>query len=210
MSEKQLTSPEQSELPEWLEQVAGERTPARTQQRLSPMTVALILVAAGVLAIIGFALYERSKETPTEGPAPDFSTIIWEYDRLAMAGEAVSLDSLKGKTIVLNFWASWCIPCQQEAPMFERTWNDYKDQGVVFLGVNTEDTDSAAFDYIDEYNLTYPHAPDQGGRMEEAYRITGIPETFIINGDGEITRHFISTPKESELRDEIERAMSGS
>ena len=91
--------------------------------------------------------------------------------------------------------------------MFERVWNEYKDRNVVFLGVNTEDTDSAAYDYVVKYDLTYPHAPDQGGRMEEDYRITGIPETFIINGDGEIMRHFISTPKEADLRSEIERAM---
>jgi cytochrome c biogenesis protein CcmG/thiol:disulfide interchange protein DsbE len=210
VSEKQLSSTGQSDLPEWLEQVTGEAPPARVQQKLSPMTVALILVAIGLLAIVGFALYERNRETPTAGPAPAFSVTIWNLDRLAMAGQRVSLDSLKGKTIVLNFWASWCIPCQQEAPMFERVWNDYKDQGVVFLGVDADDTDSAAFDYIEKYNLTYPHAPDQGGRMTKAYRTTGYPETFIINGDGQIMRHFISSPNEAELRSEIERAMAES
>jgi cytochrome c biogenesis protein CcmG/thiol:disulfide interchange protein DsbE len=210
LTEQTDTSTEPSDLPAWLEQAAGDapRTPAAgVQQKLSPMTVVLILVAIGLLGIIGLALYERNRETPTEGPAPDFAVTIWPLDRLAMAGEHLSLDSLKGKTIVLNFWASYCIPCQQEAPMFERLWNEYKGRGVVFLGVNTEDPDSVAFDYIEEYNLTYPHAPDQGGRMEEAYRTTGIPETFIINGDGEITRHFISTPRESDLRSEIEQAL---
>jgi cytochrome c biogenesis protein CcmG/thiol:disulfide interchange protein DsbE len=206
VSEEQLS---QSDLPEWLDQATGDSAPAGVQQKLSPMAVALILVAVGVLAVVGFALYERNKETPSKGPAPAFSVTIWDFDRIAMAGQPVSLSSLKGKTVVLNFWASWCIPCQQEAPMFERAWNDYKDQGVVFLGVNTEDTYSAAFDYIQKYNLTYPHAPDAGGRAEKAYRITGIPETFVINGDGEIVEHFISTPNESELRSAIERAMSG-
>jgi cytochrome c biogenesis protein CcmG/thiol:disulfide interchange protein DsbE len=135
---------------------------------------------------------------------------VWGWDRVALAGEGLDLDALKGKTVVLNFWASWCIPCQQEAPMFERIWNEYKDRNVVFLGVNTEDTDSAAYDYVVEYGLTYPHAPDQGGRMEKDYRITGIPETFIINGDGEIMKHFISSPPEADLRAEIERAMGES
>jgi cytochrome c biogenesis protein CcmG/thiol:disulfide interchange protein DsbE len=206
VSEEQVT---QSDLPEWLEQVTGDNVPARVQQKLSPMAVALILVAVGVLAIIGFALYERNKGTPSAGPAPAFNVTIWNFDRIAMAGEPVSLSSLKGKTIVLNFWASWCIPCQQEAPMFERAWNDYKDQGVVFLGVNTEDTDSAAFNYIQKYNLTYPHAPDTGGRAEKAYRITGIPETFVIDGNGQIVKHFISSPNEAELRSAIEQAMNG-
>jgi cytochrome c biogenesis protein CcmG/thiol:disulfide interchange protein DsbE len=203
---------EQADLPEWLKQAAGETSQAPTaqvRQRLSPITVTLLLVAVAVLGIVFMAFRERNKETPTEGPAPAFDVTTWDWDRLARPGENLSLDSLEGKTLVLNFWASWCIPCQQEAPMFERVWNEYKDQNVVFLGVNTEDTDSAALAYIEEYGLTYPHAPDQGGRMERDYRITGIPETFIINGDGEIVRHFISTPKESELRGEIERALEG-
>lgn len=91
--------------------------------------------------------------------------------------------------------------------MFERVWQDYADRDVVFLGVNTEDTDVAVINYIDEFNLTYPHAPDQGGRMEDEYGVTGIPETFIINSSGDITRHFISTPNERELRAEIDRTL---
>lgn len=211
MADKQLTSDEH--LPEWLEQAAGDTARAQSaqvQQKLSPLTVALILGAIAVLGIIGYAFNERNKETPTAGAAPDFAITVWDWDRIALAGERLDLDALKGQTVVLNFWASWCVPCQQEAPMFERIWNEYKDRGVVFLGVNTEDTDSAAYDYVVKYNLTYPHAPDQGGRMEDDYRITGIPETFIINGDGEIVRHFISTPKESELRAEIDRTLAGS
>ena len=206
MSEEQLT---QSDLPEWLEQATGDDAPARVQQKLSPMAVALILVAAGLLAIVGFALHERNKGDLNSGPAPAFSVTIWNFDRLTMAGQPVSLSSLKGQTIVLNFWASWCIPCQQEAPMFERVWNDYKDQGVVFLGVDADDTDSAALAYIDKYNLTYPHAPDEGKQMTKAYRTTGYPETFIIDGNGQIIKHFISSPNEADLRNTIEQAMGG-
>ena len=93
--------------------------------------------------------------------------------------------------------------------MFERVWNDYKDQGVVFLGVDAHDTDSAALDYIEKYNLTYPHAPDKGSRMSKDYRTTGYPETFIIDGNGQIIKHFISSPNEAELRSVIEQAMNG-
>jgi cytochrome c biogenesis protein CcmG/thiol:disulfide interchange protein DsbE len=206
VSDEQLT---QSDLPEWLEQVTGDDVPARVQQKLSPMAVALILVAVAVLAVIGYALHERNKGDLNSGPAPAFSVTIWNFDQLAMAGQPVSLSSLKGKTIVLNFWASWCIPCQQEAPMFERVWNDYKDQGVVFLGVDAKDPDKDVLAYIQEYGLTYPHALDQGGRMSKAYRTTGFPETFIIDGNGQIIEHFISSPSEADLRGRIEQAMSG-
>lgn len=204
-------------LPEWLRKATGDDSPPvdaanpaaePVQQRVSSMGVMLMLLAVGLLVVVGYALYDRSRETPTEGPAPDFAISVWEMDRLALAGQNLDLAALEGQTIVLNFWASWCIPCQQEAPMFERVWQEYADRGVVFLGVNTEDTDSAVFEYIDEFDLTYPHAPDRGGRMEEAYRITGIPETFIINGDGEIMHHFISSPNEADLRAEIDRALN--
>ncbi len=202
---------DQNDLPEWLREMTDDEPRARTtavEQKLSPLSIMLILVAVGILVLIGYAFYERNKETPTKGPAPAFAVTVWNWDEIALAGQRLSLDSLKGKTIVLNFWASWCTSCQQEAPIFERAWNDYKEQGVVFIGVNTEDTDSAARAYIREYGLTYPHAPDAGGRAEKAYRITGIPETFIINGDGQIMHHFISSPNERDLRNEIDRALS--
>jgi len=93
--------------------------------------------------------------------------------------------------------------------LLERVWNDYRDRGVIFLGVNTEDPLKEALDYLIEYEITYPNAPDQGGRMEEAYRITGIPETFVINTQGEIVRHFLSEPNERDLRNAIERALEG-
>ncbi len=210
MSQDTIRNPDPNtpDLPDWLEEVAGER-PAQVQQRFSAVGVALLLGVVVLLGVIAYALIERNKPTPTEGKAPDFAITTWSLDQLAMPGERLSLAALENKTIVLNFWASWCIPCQQEAPMFERIWNEYRDRDVVFLGVNTEDTDSAVFEYIARYGLTYPHAPDEGGRMEKAYRITGIPETFVINGKGEIIKHFISSPNASELRAAIERARAG-
>lgn len=93
--------------------------------------------------------------------------------------------------------------------MLERVWNDYRDRGVIFLGINTDDPLKNALDYLVEYQITYPNAPDVGERVEEAYRITGIPETFVINTRGEIVRHFLSEPNERDLRAAIERALEG-
>ncbi len=197
-------------LPDWLEQVTGARSGSETaqvQQRFSTSSILLMLMALAVLLVVGYAFYLQQTSGPAEGAAPDFTINVWDMDQLALAGETLTLAELSGKTVVLNFWASWCGPCRAEAPMFERVWQEYADRGVIFLGVNTEDTDTAVMKYIDEFNLTYPHAPDQGGRMEKQYGVTGIPETFVIDGNGEITRHFISTPSERDLRAEIERAL---
>ncbi len=200
----------ESDLPEWLEDMTGERREdgaAPVEQKLSPMMVTLLLVAVALLGVIGYALYQRNQGTPTEGPAPAFDVTNYNTDLIAMPGERMSLDTLSGKTVVLNFWASYCVPCQIEAPMFERLWNEYRDRDVVFLGVNTDEPERDALGYLEEYGITYPNAPDKGGRLEDDFRITGIPETFVINGEGEIAKHFISSPNEGELRDAIERAM---
>jgi cytochrome c biogenesis protein CcmG, thiol:disulfide interchange protein DsbE len=201
----------QSDLPEWLQDVTGEKEPGSVQvaQKISTFGVVALFVIVGLLGVIGYALYQRSQATPTEGPAPDFSVSMFDFDRIAMSGETVGLQDLRGQAVVINFWASYCIPCQQEAPMLERVWNDYREQGVVFLGINTEDPLKEALDYLVEYEITYPNAPDKGARIEKAYRITGIPETFVINTEGEIVRHFLSEPTERDLRAEIERALNG-
>jgi cytochrome c biogenesis protein CcmG/thiol:disulfide interchange protein DsbE len=215
MSERRTLNPAdagQAELPEWLQEIAGEAPREQTQQvpqRLSAFGVTAVLLVLGLLIVIGYALYQRSRSTPTSGPAPKFTVSIFDHEGLTNRGEALRLADLKGKVVVLNFWASYCVPCQDEAPLLERVWREYSDQNVVFLGVNTDDIESDARAYMTQYGITYPNAPDIGGRIEDQYRITGIPETFIINPNGEITRHFISEVNEAELRAEIGRALEG-
>lgn len=199
------------DLPEWLQEVTGERQPEQAEpvkQRISAFGVMSLLLVVGLLFVIGYALYQRSLSTVTEGPAPDFEITVFESDRLARSGETFSLSDLRGQVVVINFWASYCLPCRDEAPMLERTWQTYRDQGLVLLGVNTDDIERDARAYMAEFDITYPNAPDTGGRIEDSYRITGIPETFVINRDGEVIRHFLAEPRESDLRAEIERALS--
>ena len=211
MTDERTINTQQDQLPDWLEQATGndgDNAPQQVQQRFSTSSILLMVLALAVLIVVGYAFYQQQTSGPAEGAAPEFSINVWELDGMARSGETLTLDGdLAGKTVVLNFWASWCGPCRAEAPMFERVWQDYAGNNVVFLGVNTEDTDVAVINYIDEFQLTYPHAPDQGGRMEDEYGVTGIPETFIINGNGDITKHFISTPNERDLRAEIDRAL---
>ncbi|MBN1678859.1 MAG: TlpA family protein disulfide reductase [Anaerolineae bacterium] len=198
----------EADLPRWLhDMTATGEDHASVQRRVSTFGIVAVLLIAALLGVIGYALYQRNQSQPTEGPAPDFSVTAFDLARLDRPGERITLDSLKGQAVVINFWASYCAPCRDEAPMLERVWRDYRDQGVVMLGINTDDIESDALAYMDEYDITFPNAPDQGGRVEDDYRITGIPETFVIDRDGEIVRHFIATPRESDLRTVIERAL---
>lgn len=200
----------QPELPEWLREATDDSTepPAgQVQQRFSTFGVAAVLVILAFLLAVGYALVQRNKKTPDKGPAPQFAVTVFDYDQIAMSGQPLDLKDLRGQVVVINFWASYCEPCKVEAPMLERVWQDYKDQGVILLGIDTNDPLKNALDYLAEYGITYPNAPDQGGHIEDAYRITGIPETFVVNKDGQIVRHYISTPNESDLRNQIERAL---
>jgi cytochrome c biogenesis protein CcmG/thiol:disulfide interchange protein DsbE len=117
-------------------------------------------------------------------PAPGFA-----LPRLDTAG-ALDLTSLQGQVVVLNFWASWCLPCRDEAPAIEATWQRFKDRGVVVVGVNVQDLVPEALRFIRETGATYPNVRDRDNAVYRAYGLTGVPETFFIDRAGAIVRKF--------------------
>jgi len=99
--------------------------------------------------------------------------------------EAYSTIEHAGKVIVVNFWSSWCKPCEGEAADLEAAWRYYQDRGdVLFLGVDYVDTETEARGYLNKFDITYPNGPDKGTKISQAYRISGVPETYIIGKDG--------------------------
>lgn len=105
-------------------------------------------------------------------------------------GGTLGMDELRGRSVVLNFWASWCVPCKDEAPLLERLWQEYRGRGVVVLGVNIQDLEPEARRFIAETKATYPQVRDREGVVSRAYGTTGVPETFFIDREGRITRKF--------------------
>ena len=133
----------------------------------------------GLLALLFFGL-RRTQQGPVEigRVAPDFTLTTFD-------GQEIRLSEQKGKVVVLNFWASWCKPCEREAVDLEAAWRFYQPGGdVVFLGVDWTDTEKKAKQYLTKFGITYPNGPDLGTRISQAYRTTGVPETYIINRDG--------------------------
>jgi cytochrome c biogenesis protein CcmG, thiol:disulfide interchange protein DsbE len=137
-----------------------------------------LLVALSVLALLAYGLFNTNRAQVVGGPAPDFT--LQTFD-----GETVSLSDLRGKPVVVNFWASWCLECDEEMALLEATHQKYKDE-VVFIGVDYTDTDAKAREYLAQYGITYLNGPDLGSRISDDYRIQGVPETFFIDENGTV------------------------
>lgn len=138
-----------------------------------------IIVTVAVIALFGFRLMQVSAPALANGNAPAFEFKTFE-------GQVVSLAGLRGKPIVLNFWASWCQPCRQEAPVLQGAWEQYRTQNLMVVGVDYVDTEAEAKAFIQEFKVTYPNGPDIGTRVSQAYHITGVPETYFITRDGDL------------------------
>jgi cytochrome c biogenesis protein CcmG, thiol:disulfide interchange protein DsbE len=137
-----------------------------------------------ILGVLGWGLIQTNTSRPDE-VAPDFELTL--YDGYEWDGRsAVRLSELNGQVVVINFWASWCVECRLEAELLEQTWRQYRDQGVVFLGVAYVDAQPNAVNYLEEFNITYPNGPDLRTAISRKYQITGVPETFFIGKDGKV------------------------
>ena len=140
----------------------------------------LAIAAVGVLA--GLLVWQLTHQTPPPRVgerAPAFS-----LDKLNGDG-AVSLKSLRGKAVVLNFFASWCGPCKRETKALEKVWRDYRSQGVVVLGIDTNDASNDAKQFIAAHGVTYPTVGD-GGRLSGKYALSNLPTTYVVNRQGRI------------------------
>ena len=151
----------------------------------------------GLLALTGWGLWHSRLTQVSSGAAPDFT--LTQFD-----GQAFRLSDQRGKVVVINFWASWCLPCRQEAPALEATWRAYRDRGVVFVGVDYVDTDAEARRYMAEFDITYPNGPDLGTRISQLYRIKGVPETYFVNAKGDLRGVIIGPTTASELQQRID------
>jgi cytochrome c biogenesis protein CcmG/thiol:disulfide interchange protein DsbE len=145
-------------------------------------TVAFALVAVPFLALLAYGFTRDAKDIPSPligRPAPPFTLPLFD-------GGAVSLEGLRGQVVFLNFWASWCVPCREEARTLEAAWLKYRDRGVAFVGVDIQDREEDGRAFLREFGVTYPNARDAAGTAAIDYGVWGIPETFVIDRAGRI------------------------
>lgn len=157
--------------------------------KLAAQVVALALVTGLFALLVWKVVTEDEGAAPKLGrgetpPAPAF-----RLDRLDRPGK-LSLASYRGRPVVLNFWASWCIPCKDEAPFLEELWRDNRDRELVVLGLDSRDFRADARRFADRFGLTFPLLYDGPGDEASSFGVTGFPETFVLDREGRVVAAF--------------------
>jgi cytochrome c biogenesis protein CcmG/thiol:disulfide interchange protein DsbE len=174
--------------------VAGDIPTAATEDAptIAPVnrrvTLWRLIIIGLLIVFVGFLAYGLNRENKSDwrasGIAPDFTFTTFD-------GKTIHLADLKGKGVVLNFWASWCDPCRDEAKLLEQAWQHEQGNNIVFLGLDYLDQEYAAKAYLREFGITYASGPDMQSAAARQYGITGVPETFFIGPDGMIKNYLL-------------------
>ena len=157
----------------------------------SPKIVALIVVIL-VIGVMGYVIFgQKHQYTPVVvgGPAIEFSLPD-------LKGDMKSFNDFKGKVVFLNFWATWCKPCEEEMPSMQHLYETFQKRDFVIVAISVDKDDPEVIqDFVDKYGLTFPVLHDRKGRVKEAYKTTGVPETYIIDQNGIIAEKVMGAKK---------------
>jgi cytochrome c biogenesis protein CcmG, thiol:disulfide interchange protein DsbE len=175
--------------------------------KLAGQALALLTIAS-LLALLVWKLATESAsglrgalERGDRPAAPAFT-----LPDLSGDGE-LSLADFAGNAVVLNFWASWCAPCRDEAPLLESAWRRYRESGVVVLGIDARDLLPDGRAFVRDLGITYPNAYDGPGKLVDAYGLTGFPETYFLDREGRVV-HLVTGPvTEESLEEGIRKAL---
>lgn len=123
---------------------------------------------------------------PAGDPGPTLGRPAPAYGAVTLAGDSLSLGDLRGRVVLLNFWATWCAPCRHETPFLQQLYEERSPGGLEIVGVSmdTRDADDDVADFVREYGVTYPILVDPQMRGMDVYRVLGLPATFLVDRDG--------------------------
>jgi cytochrome c biogenesis protein CcmG/thiol:disulfide interchange protein DsbE len=170
--------------------------------------VVALLVVVSLVIVLALGLRNRNATQPKSGAAPDFMLPVYAGYDGGLGKSEVRLADLRGQVVFINFWASWCVPCREEQPVLEKLWKQYRAKGVMFLGIDYVDTEPAALQYLKEFRVTYPNGPDLGTKISPKYRIQGVPESFLVDRQGNIVWFKIAPIAEAELTAQLNAALA--
>ena len=150
--------------------------------------------------ILLLALAQGCDEEPVNEVAADFTLQLFD-------GRTFTLSKHQGEAVIVNFFASWCIPCIAEAPALEAIHREYSDKKVIVLGIAIKDTESAAKGFVDKHALSFPTGLDMDEKIKENFGVYGLPTTFFINGNGLITYTHSGAMTEDLIRHELDKIL---
>jgi cytochrome c biogenesis protein CcmG/thiol:disulfide interchange protein DsbE len=177
------------------------------------------MIGGGVLLLV-IGVYQLLPGSSSENSSidvADYQATAVQESQLAKdftmpgldSGEPISLSDFRGKIVVLNVWASWCLPCRKEAPALQAAWEDYGGRGIQFLGSNYQDDRDAARAFVAEFGITYPSVFDPSGRLAVDYGFFGLPSTFVIDGSQRIRFRFTGYLTATRLRAALDDLLPG-
>ena len=158
-------------------------SPGKANKTINLWAIAAIVGLMIILTLIGIRLLQNDVSPVMIGESHK------EFSLSTYAGEVIHTADLRGKVVVVNFWASWCTTCVEEAALLEDAWQHYQmdqpDQ-VIFLGVAYMDTEPASRAFLDQHGVSYPNGPDLRGEISRIYQVNSVPETFVLDADGNL------------------------
>jgi cytochrome c biogenesis protein CcmG/thiol:disulfide interchange protein DsbE len=165
--------------------MAGMDSALRTPSAAARRWVRTTLVVIPALLVVGVLAWATLEEGPA--PQPGDEAPAFTAPRLDGSG-SISLEELRGRPVLLNFWASWCVPCEAEAPILNRAERAYGED-VAFLGINIKDARDDALAFERRFDVPYPSVRDEAQAIYDDYGLTGQPESFLLDSDGRIVEH---------------------
>jgi cytochrome c biogenesis protein CcmG/thiol:disulfide interchange protein DsbE len=164
-----------------------------------------LAIIAPVLWLFAFGFQRDSRYIVSPliaKPAAPFTLTMFD-------GRKLTLEDLRGKAVFVNFWASWCLPCREEARELEAAWQKVKDKNMVLLGVAVQDTNQNSREFLKEFNITYPNGKDEAGKIAVDYGTWGIPESFFIDPEGCITYKHVGAIRAALVISKLDEAAKG-
>lgn len=170
----------------------------------------IVLAVAGLvlaLGVIGFLLMQGSAKNEFAGSSPETKESAPNFTLALLDGDNFRFSDHKGKPVLINFFASWCLPCREEMPVLEKIVHEYQPKGVVFLGIAVDDTEEKMKDFIARYNVTFPVGLDKTADIQKAFGLYGIPTTYFIDSKGVISYSHSGVVTEELLQHELDKLL---